>query len=279
MNFRNYDRKNLDIYLKDIFSYKIFTKEEEVSIFEEYARTKSPEVFQKIIQHNLRFVYQIAREYIDWKVLSLNDLIEEGNLGLIKSIDTFKIELGYKFITHAVQWIRRFIINALCNNKSNVRLPWNIHNESHKINKAINKETAKNGVVDLVKVSEEIELDPKTINNINKYMSHNVRFDSPVSNEDGADTVIDMYIPEKPEKDTYEIQHQREILNTIFEKMPEREVSILKAAYGIDRKFPASKDDIAKEHNLSTVRINQILEDSCILMRVIAKKRLKLETF
>lgn len=276
MAYNNYDRQSLDLYLKDILNYKVLTTQEERDLFITYNESKCPIAFEKIIKHNLRFVYQIARTYIEWKALSLNDLIEEGNMGLIKSIETYDVTKGYKFITHAVHWIRRYIINAMCNNKSNVRIPWNIHNSSHTINKELNKQEAQDGTVDIQKVSEASEISVNEINNINKYMSKQVRFDSPVSNEDGASTIIDMFIPNDAGRDEYENQHNKEILNAIFSKMNEREVEILKDVFGIDREYPLSKDIVAKNHGLTVVRINQLMNESCMVMKFIAKEHLKI---
>ena len=131
------DQKSLDQYLNDISKYEVLTPEEEVRLFETY-HAGDEDAFVKIVFHNLRFVVSVAKKY-QHLGLSLGDLINEGNVGLIKAAHRFDVSKGFKFISYAVWWIRQSILQAINDKGRKIRIPLNLNAVQTKVQKKIDE--------------------------------------------------------------------------------------------------------------------------------------------
>jgi RNA polymerase primary sigma factor len=255
----NRESQSLEKYLQEIGKVELITPEEEVKLA---IRIKQGDqrALDRLTKANLRFVVSVAKQYQN-QGLSLPDLINEGNLGLIKAAQRFDETRGFKFISYAVWWIRQSILQALAEQSRIVRLPLNKVGLTNRINKAFSqleqqyeREPSAEELADLL----DIETDEVTATL--SIGSRHVSMDSPLS--DGEDnTLIDVMLNPNAEATDEEMDHNQSLqteINRSLKTLTERQQDVIRFFFGIGVDHPLSLEDIGERFNLTRERVRQI---------------------
>ncbi len=268
--------KSLNEYLKEISRENLLTAEEEV----ELTRTmktkgvKAQKAKEKMIKSNLRFVVSVAKQYKN-QGLSFNDLINEGNLGLIKAASRFDETKGYKFISYAVWWIRQSILQALAEQSRVVRLPSNkisVLNKIHKTRSALQNKFEREPTME--EIAGIMDTTEDEIYNTLKISGQHLSIDSPI--KDGEDNrLIDVLKSDQspqPDSEITDFSLSVEIERALA-TLSQREREVITMYFGIDRYEPLTLEEIGQELSLTRERIRQIKEKA--LQRLRHKSRSK----
>jgi RNA polymerase primary sigma factor len=268
---RRHESLTLEKYLNDISKLDMVTPDEEIELA---IRIKSgdSDALQKLINANLRFVVSCAKQYQD-QGLSLADLINEGNIGLIKAAEKFDHTKGFKFISYAVWWIRQCILQALAENSRIVRLPLNQIGKMNQLNKALNKKTQEyERDVTYHEIEDEFSL--KGMESVLFADKRALSIDAPTI--EGEDTrYCDVMIDEEslsPEESSFDTSLSID-LNSVMKTLNDRERLILQMSFGIGRE-EMSLDQIAIHFNVSRECIRQIKEKALRKLKSRSKKLL-----
>jgi RNA polymerase primary sigma factor len=254
----NRDGASLDRYLADIGREGLISAEEEVELARRI-KAGDKEALEKLTKTNLRFVVSVAKQYQN-QGIGLQDLINEGNLGLIKAATRFDETRGFKFISFAVWWIRQAIHQAIADQSRIVRLPQNQVGTINRMKKEIAKlEQTLQRTPTIEEIANVLDLPEYKVTELLKMNSRTQSMDSPVTEDDDV-KFVDTYIPDDDERtDSKLIQ---ESINTEVEKvlsiLPENERNILKLYFGIDAPYEYTLDEIGDKYDLSRERVRQI---------------------
>ncbi len=252
------DEQSLNSYLNEISKFEVLSPEEEHALFQKI-RTGDKNAFTKIVNHNLRFVVSVAKQYQNLGMW-LGDLVNEGNLGLIKAAQRFDETRGFKFISYAVWWIRQSILQALNVKGRNIRLPLNLVGNMSKVNAAIitflqiNERIPTNE-----ELVEQTELSRKVVDKCVKHYKRVRSLDAPINDDSSASMATLMVDKNTPspsnelEKESLKIE-----VNTLLDSLSERQNMVLKMYFGIGRKHALSLDDISQYMGLTRERVRQI---------------------
>lgn len=272
----NRETASLDMYLQDIGRVELITAQEEV-VLAVKIRAGDMRALDKLVKANLRFVVSVSKQYQN-QGLSLPDLINEGNLGLIKAAQRFDETRGFKFISYAVWWIRQSILQALAEQSRIVRLPLNKIGAINKINKTLSKlEQDLEREPSYDELSEVMDMLPQdiyeTMRNNNRHMS----MDAPLSmsNEDGGN-MYDLMGNENsisPDKDLIGESLQMEIFRALA-TLTEREADVVKLFFGLGGKHPHSLEEIGEKFELTRERVRQIKEKAVRRLKHGSRSRL-----
>jgi len=256
----NRDTPSLDKYLQEIGKVDLISPEEEVVLARRIKQGDS-EALARLVRANLRFVVSVAKQYQN-QGMSLPDLINEGNMGLMKAARRFDETRGFKFISYAVWWIRQSILQSLAEQTRIVRLPVNKIGSINRINKAyarleqeFEREPSSQEIADL------LEMIPEDVKESLKTNHRTISMDAPISNEDENNMYdvmqnTDAASPDKnliKESLAWEIERA---LNTLSK----REAKVLKLYFGLGMKHPYTLEEIGEELNLTRERVRQIKE-------------------
>lgn len=256
----NRDTLSLDKYLHEIGKVELLSAEKEVELAKRIKRGDQ-EALETLIKANLRFVVSVSKQYQN-QGLSLPDLINEGNLGLIKAAERFDETRGFKFISYAVWWIRQSILQALAEQARIVRLPLNKIGSINKINKAFNKleqEFQREPTLD--EVAEIMETRPDLIEDSLNFSSIHVSMDAPLRDEEGNNLYDVMLNDESPSPDNELIDNSlRTEIERSLNTLGEREAEILRYYFGLNSNQPHTLEEIGDEFGLTRERVRQIKE-------------------
>ena len=256
----NRDTPSLDKYLQEIGRVDLITPEEEVTLARKI-KSGDNESLRKLVKANLRFVVSVAKQYQN-QGMSLPDLINEGNLGLMKAAQRFDETRGFKFISYAVWWIRQAILQALAEQARIVRLPVNKIGSINRINRAFARlEQEYEREPSSQEIADTLEMIPEDVKDALKTNGRTVSMDAPISSEEDNNMydVIQSNDAPSPDKNlineslAYEIERA---LNTLSN----REARVLKLYFGLGMKHPFTLEEIGEQMNLTRERVRQIKE-------------------
>jgi RNA polymerase primary sigma factor len=274
-----YDESSLDQYLKEISAYPLLKREDEVSLAQ-LIHKGDEEALDKLVRSNLRFVVSVAKKYQNQGV-ALGDLINEGNLGLIRAAHKFDETKGIKFISYAVWWIRQAILQALAEQSRIVRVPLNRAGALHRIGKrssTLLQELGREPTVE--ELADELDLSEDEIQRTLAISQTHLSLDAPLT--PGEDNRLLDYLPDQfsagPDDETYE----RALASTVEEALgtlKEREAKVLRLYFGLeDGHDPMTLEEIGALLGITRERVRQIKEKALVRLRHASRARY-LETF
>ncbi len=256
----NRDTLSLDKYLHEIGKVELLSAETEVELAKRIKKGDS-EALDTLVKANLRFVVSVSKQYQN-QGLSLPDLINEGNLGLIKAAERFDETRGFKFISYAVWWIRQSILQALAEQARIVRLPLNKIGSINKINKAFNKleqefqrEPTTDEVAYLMESKSDLIEDAMNFSNIH------VSMDAPLRDEEANNMYDVMLNDDSPSPDSGLINSSlRKEIERSLATLEEREAEILRCYFGLNGHHAYTLEEIGDTFGLTRERVRQIKE-------------------
>ena len=271
----NRESQSLEKYLQEIGKVDLLTPEEEVDLAQKI-KEGDQEALERLTKANLRFVVSVAKQYQN-QGLSLSDLINEGNLGLIKAAQRFDETRGFKFISYAVWWIRQSILQALAEQSRIVRLPLNKVGSLNKINRAFSeleqefeREPSPEELAELLEIpTEEVET---TLGVAARHVSMDAPF---IDGEDNSllDVLENNSTPDTDSALEYSESLRKEIersLNTLTD----RQADVIKLYFGIGIEHPMSLEDIGDKFGLTRERVRQIKDKAINKLRSVNRSKL-----
>lgn len=270
----NRETLSLEKYLHEISKIELISPEEEVELAR---RVKQGDqvALEKLVKANLRFVVSVSKQYQN-QGLSLPDLINEGNLGLIKAAYRFDETRGFKFISYAVWWIRQSILQALAEQARIVRLPLNRIGSINKLNKIFNELEQKfEREPTIQEIAEAMEMAPEEVKEILKNSNKHVSMDAPLQ-QDEENSLVDVLVNTEalnPEKELLDESLKKEV-ERILSTLSYREANILRLYYGLGGRAQCTLEEIGEEFNLTRERVRQIKEKAIKRLRSNIKNKI-----
>lgn len=265
----NRDNAILEKYLKDISQESLLTPEEEVELSQRI-RTGDEAAAEKLVKANLRFVVSVAKQYQN-RGVSLQDLINEGNLGLIKAAHRFDETRGFKFISFAVAWIRQSIMQAVSEQSRIVRLPMNKVNALTKIHStasALEQELKRQPSVD--EIAQKLDIKKEVIDMLLSAGSRNVSLDEPYD-DDGDNTMVDYFVSDDEDNRTDNAIerkfNEKAIKQSLESSLSEKERRIVSMYFGIGVSREYSLEEIAILLDMSRERTRQVRDKALRKLR------------
>ncbi|PYP43106.1 MAG: RNA polymerase subunit sigma [Gemmatimonadetes bacterium] len=256
------DEGSLDQYLREISRYPLITQDEEVSLARRI-REKDEEALDKLVRSNLRFVVSVAKKYQNQGV-SLSDLINEGNLGLIRAAHKFDETKGIKFISYAVWWIRQAILQALAEQSRIVRVPLNRAGTLHRITRRS------------ASLLQELGREPTPAEIAE---GNHLSLDAPLT--PGEENRLLDYLPDNvnpgPDAETFE-HALNQCIEGVLKGLKEREAKILRLYFGLDSPEPMTLEEIGARLGITRERVRQIKEKALSRLRHVSRSK-ALESF
>lgn len=270
----NRESQSLDKYLQEIGREGLITAEEEVLLAQKI-KQGDQDALEKLTRANLRFVVSVSKQYQN-QGLSLPDLINEGNLGLIKAAQRFDETRGFKFISYAVWWIRQSILQALAEQARVVRLPLNQVGSLNKINKMFSRLEQKYDRPPTVEeLASALEISPEKVADSLRISGRHTSIDAPFTDEDSSSLADVMINEDSPDADSGLIN---ESLITEIERslstLTEKEREVIRLFYGIGMKHGLTMEEIGDQFNLTRERVRQIKEKAIRRLRQNARSNL-----
>ena len=269
----NRESDSLDKYLQEIGHEELISVEEEVELAQRIKKGDR-KALEKLTRANLRFVVSVAKQYQN-QGLSLPDLINEGNVGLIKAAEKFDETRGFKFISYAVWWIRQSILQAIAEQSRIVRLPLNQVGSVNKINRVLNKfeqEHERRPSID--EIADNVDIPHEKIEEAMKVNSRHVSVDAPFA--EGEDNSLLDVLPnnDSPIADKKLVMESlREEINRALQTLNERERNIIEAFFGINQQ-EMTLEEIGDKYGLTRERVRQIKEKAIRRLRHNTKNKL-----
>lgn len=257
----------LEKYLIDISQIPLVTPQEEIQLTRKI-KAGDHQALHKLVKANLRFVVKIAKDYQN-QGLPLIDLIDEGNIGLMKATTRFDETRGFRFISYAVWWIRQSILQALAENARIVRLPLNRVGLINKVNRVIQElEQQYNREPTSEEISNVLEISGAEVAEALNYSFFYVSLDQPFprDNEKNMKEVIENPQAEIPDEDLMKISLKNEV-NRVLKTLTRKEEQVVKLYFGINARRPLTLEEISARLNLTRERIRQIKEKALTKLR------------
>ena len=272
------DEGSLDQYLREISRYPLINQSEEVALAQRI-RQSDAEALDKLVRSNLRFVVSVAKKYQNQGV-SLADLINEGNLGLIRAAHKFDETKGIKFISYAVWWIRQAILQALAEQSRIVRVPLNRAGTLHRITKRSSlllQELGREPTA--AEIAEGMDIEMEEVEKTLSISQNHLSLDAPLS--PGEDNRLLDYLPDTqnagPDQETFEhaLSHS---IEEVLDTLKEREAKILRLYFGLDEPEPLTLEEIGSRLGITRERVRQIKEKALSRLRHVSRAK-ALESF
>ena len=272
------DEGSLDQYLREISQYPLITREDEVDLAKQIKQADEG-ALNKLVRSNLRFVVSVAKKYQNQGV-SLSDLINEGNLGLIRAAHKFDETKGIKFISYAVWWIRQAILQALAEQSRIVRVPLNRAGTLHRIGKrssALQQELGREPTVE--EIAEGMDISQEEVAKTLSISQSHLSLDAPLT--PGEDNKLIDYLPDTqnagPDQKTFE-RALTDSIEEVLSTLKEREARILRLYFGLDGQEPMTLEEIGSMMVITRERVRQIKEKALARLRHVSRAR-ALESF
>jgi RNA polymerase primary sigma factor len=265
--FTNREAQSLDKYLQEIGKVSLLTAEDEIELAIKI-KNGDPQALEKLTRANLRFVVSVAKQYQN-QGLSLGDLINEGNLGLIKAARRFDETRGFKFISYAVWWIRQSILQALAEQSRIVRLPLNRVGVLNRIGKAYrNLEQEFEREPSAEEIANELEMDVQDISETLQVSGKHLSFDAPFTQDEESRLLDVLESEELPAPDTTLMSESLHAeIEKALSKLSEHEAEVIKLYFGLSNEQPMTLEEIGDRFNLTRERIRQIKEKAIRRLR------------
>lgn len=251
---------SVKMYLKEIGKYNLLKAEDEQELAQRIL-AGDMSAKQKLINCNLRLVVNIAKHYVGRGMLFL-DLIQEGNLGLMRAVDKFDYTKGFKFSTYATWWIKQGIARAIADQARTIRIP--VHmvetiNKMTKVQRNLTQELGREPTAEEISEALNGELTPKRIREIQRIALEPVSLETPIGEED--DSHLGDFIEDKESESPVEYttrQMLKEELNDVLKELSPREERVIRLRYGLDDNHPRTLEEVGKEFGVTRERIRQI---------------------
>ncbi len=275
---RNRANQSLDKYLQEIGKIPLLTAEEEIELTRRI-REGDQQALKKLTEANLLFVVSVAKVYQN-RGLSLGDLINEGNLGLIKAAKRFDETRGFKFISYAVWWIRQGILQALAEQSRTVRLPLNRVSTLTKIGKAYARlEQEFEREPNASEIANQLDMSDHEVSNTLKIAGRHISMDSPLRNNENNSLLDVLHNDHQPPPDSELMGESLKVeINRALASLRKREAEILRLYFGLGQEHPLTLEEIGERFNLTRERIRQIKEKALQRLRHISRSK-TLRTF
>lgn len=268
----NRESASLEKYLQEIGHQDLLTADEEVELAQQIKKGDR-KALERLTKANLRFVVSVAKQYQN-KGLSLPDLINEGNLGLIKAAERYDETRGFKFISYAVWWIRQSILQAIAEQSRIVRLPLNQVGSVNRIARELNKFEQENERKPSVEeMADRIDLPEEKIAEAMKINTHHVSMDAPFA--DGEDNSLLDFLPNTDSPSTDNVLDQESLrteIGRVLDVLNNREQKVIKAFFGIGMQ-EMTLEEIGDKYNLTRERVRQIKEKAIRRLRYNTKSK------
>ena len=266
--------QSLDKYLQEIGEVPLLTPDEEISLAQRI-KQNDQDALEKLTKANLRFVVSVAKQYQN-QGLSLGDLINEGNLGLIKAAKRFDETRGFKFISYAVWWIRQSILQALAEQSRVVRLPLNRVGALNKIGKAYSAlEQEFEREPSASEIAEQLEMTDFEVADTLKISGRHLSMDAPFSNSEDNRLLDVIQNDHQPPPDSDLMSESLKIeIERALATLTKREAEVVRLYFGLGQEHPLTLEEIGERFNLTRERIRQIKEVA--LRRLRHKSRSKI---
>jgi len=270
----NRETASLDKYLQDIGREELITAEEEVELARRI-KSGDDKALEKLVKANLRFVVSVAKQYQN-QGLSLPDLINEGNLGLIKAAQRFDETRGFKFISYAVWWIRQSILQALAEQSRLVRLPLNQVGSLNKIKKATSRlEQEFERPPSVEEIAQKLDIPEHKLDKALRITTRYVSMDAPIA-EDEDTKFLDVFVSDDTPRTDNNLM--RESLNKEIQRslstLTEKERDVINLYYGIGMNHGLTLDEIGAKFNLTRERVRQIKEKAIRRLKHTSRSKL-----
>ncbi len=270
----NRESASLDKYLQEIGREELITAEEEVTLAKRI-KDGDQEALEKLTKANLRFVVSVSKQYQN-QGLSLPDLINEGNLGLIKAAKRFDETRGFKFISYAVWWIRQSILQALAEQSRIVRLPLNQVGSLNKINKAYSKlEQEFEREPSAQEIATYLELSNDKVTDTMKVSGKHISMDAPFANGDES-SLLDVLVNHDSLKADSGLMNESlsKEIDRSLSSLTERERDVVKLFFGIGINHGLTLEEIGDKFDLTRERVRQIKEKAIRRLRHSSRSKL-----
>jgi RNA polymerase primary sigma factor len=267
------DDGSLDVYLREISRYPLINQDEEV-VLAQRIREGDEEALDKLVRSNLRFVVSVAKKYQNQGV-SLSDLINEGNLGLIRAAHKFDETKGIKFISYAVWWVRQAILQALAEQSRIVRVPLNRAGALHRVTRrssALQQELGRDPTA--AEVAEGMDIEVEEVEKTLSISQNHVSLDAPLA--PGEENRLLDYLPDTqnpgPDAETFEHALTQSI-EEVLGSLREREARILRLYFGLDSPEPMTLEEIGARLGITRERVRQIKEKALSRLRHVSRSK------
>ena len=262
----NRENDSLDKYLQEIGRVEMVSIEEEIELAQRIKKGDR-KALEKLTKANLRFVVSVAKQYQN-QGLSLPDLINEGNMGLIKAAEKFDETRGFKFISYAVWWIRQSILQAIAEQSRIVRLPRNQVGSMNKINRMLSKfEQENERRPSIEEISESVDLSHEKIDDALKIQNKHVSMDAPLFEGEASNLLDIMVNDDAPMADkSLVLESLRAEIKNVLKSLSERERMVVEAFYGIGQP-EMTLEEIGTKFGLTRERVRQIKEKAIRRLR------------
>lgn len=263
----NRDSASLDKYINDISRLPMVMAEEEVELARRI-KEGDQEALERLVLANLRFVISVAKQYQN-QGLSLSDLINEGNVGLIKAAMRFDETRGFKFISYAVWWIRQSIMQAIAEHARIVRLPLNKIGSINKITKKLAElEQQFEREPTNEEIAQAMQMETEEVSSLLQSIGRYSSLDAPLSDSDDSGTLYDITENDEPspENDLL-VTSLKSDIDRLLKTLQKKESEVLRLSFGINEKHPYSLDEIAEKMGLTRERVRLIRERSIRKLR------------
>ncbi|MDH3246254.1 MAG: RNA polymerase sigma factor RpoD/SigA, partial [Saprospiraceae bacterium] len=262
------ESKSFEKYLNEVSKYDVLTADQELELFKQY-RIGSEEAFDKLINHNLRFVISVAKKYQHCG-MSLEDLVNEGNVGLIKAITKFDETKGFKFISYGVWWIRQTILQAIGEKSRQIRLPANQQSQQMKLfqtRDTLLQRYEREPTVE--ELAETAEMAQAAVQNVIKNSKRTTSLDAPLKEDEDAQLNQFMIDDSIPDPDSYlvETESLHIVIKDMLENLSAREAKIITMYFGIGQERGLSLEEIGDQFQVNRERIRQIKDQAIRKLR------------